>query len=211
MQGLVRLDKPFKYVCNCILMQNTGAAVAAALSEFLDGMNDVSAGRPARPLTHPRTRPRVAPAVALARAASAARQRSATRRAGATLRPNNISRREYIYPEILLPWAAASPDSICPGGWGYMSAVCWYTYRGVYEALGVPQGLISNSFGGSRIEEWSSPDALADCPAPSPPPLGPSAIWNVMMMPFTIPGPMVVRTATWFQGEASVVRSDKTH
>ena len=29
--------------------------------------------------------------------------------------------REYIYPEYLLPWSVASRDSICPGGWGYMS------------------------------------------------------------------------------------------
>jgi hypothetical protein len=29
--------------------------------------------------------------------------------------------REYIYPEYLLDWSVASTDSICPGGWGYMS------------------------------------------------------------------------------------------
>ena len=40
LQGLTRLDKPFKYVCNCILMQNTGAGLHAALGEHLDGMND---------------------------------------------------------------------------------------------------------------------------------------------------------------------------
>jgi dynein light chain Tctex-type 1 len=40
MQGLTRLEKPFKYVVNCVLMQNTGAALHAVQSEFLDGMND---------------------------------------------------------------------------------------------------------------------------------------------------------------------------
>ena len=85
--------------------------------------------------------------------------------------------REYIYPEYLLPWSVSSEDSICPGGWGYMSAVCFYTYRAVYEALNVPIGLISNSFGGSRIEEWSSPEALAECPAIVPPPPGEGDIW----------------------------------
>ena len=122
--------------------------------------------------------------------------------------------REYIYPEYLLPWSVASVDSVCPGGWGYMSAVCWYTYRGVYEALGVPMGLISNSFGGSRIEEWSSPEALAECPAIVPPPPGQgsiwaSYIWNVMMTPFTI-GPMGVRTAIWYQGEANIANGFST-
>ena len=40
MQGLARLDKPFKYMCNCVLMQNTGAGLHGAVSEFVDGMND---------------------------------------------------------------------------------------------------------------------------------------------------------------------------
>jgi sialate O-acetylesterase len=81
--------------------------------------------------------------------------------------------------------------------------VCFYTFRGVYEALGVPMGLISNSFGGSRIEEWSSPEAIAECPAAAPSPPGETGIFNVMMTPFTL-GPMTVRTALWFQGEAQV-------
>ena len=35
MQGLARLQKPFKYVVNCILMQNTGAALHSALAEYV--------------------------------------------------------------------------------------------------------------------------------------------------------------------------------
>jgi len=79
----------------------------------------------------------------------------------------------------------------------------------------VPQGLISNSFGGSRIEEWSSPDALAECGPIPPPPPGPgptlllSQIWNVMVTPFTI-GPMALRTAIWLQGEANIGNSFST-
>jgi sialate O-acetylesterase len=111
--------------------------------------------------------------------------------------------REYVYPTYLLDWSRASQASICPGGWGYMSAVCFYTYRGVYDALDVPQGLISTSFGGSRIEEWSSPDALAACPQEGPAPPIPSQIFNVMLTPFTL-GPMAVRTNIWYQGEANV-------
>ena len=81
--------------------------------------------------------------------------------------------RTYIWPTYLLSWAASSPEVVCPGGWGYMSAACYYTYRSVYTVTGVPQGLISNSFGGSYIEEWMSSDAMAMCPLPDAPPAAP--------------------------------------
>ena len=113
--------------------------------------------------------------------------------------------RDYIYPTYLLPWSTPSKTTVCGGGWGYFSAICWYTFRGVYEALNVPQGLISTSFGGSRLEEWMSPAALAVCPvnATAPPAPLQSGIWNVMLTPFTI-GPMAVRTNLWYQGEGNV-------
>lgn len=113
--------------------------------------------------------------------------------------------REYIYPTYLLPWSLPSKTSVCGGGWGFFSAICWYTFRGVYEELGVPQGLISTSFGGSRLEEWMSPTALTACPVNASLPPAPlqSGIWNVMLTPFTL-GPMAMRTALWYQGEANV-------
>ena len=113
--------------------------------------------------------------------------------------------RDYIYPTYLLPWARASPTTVCGGGWGYLSAICWFTFRGVHQALGVPQGLIATSFGGSRLEEWMSPAALAVCPVNASRPPAPlqSGVWNVMLTPFTL-GPMAVRTALWYQGEANV-------
>jgi len=48
-------------------------------------------------------------------------------------------------------WVAASNASIGLGGWTAFSAVCWFTYRDVYNALGgtVPQGLVSNNWGGT--------------------------------------------------------------
>jgi sialate O-acetylesterase len=113
--------------------------------------------------------------------------------------------REYIYPTYLLPWSRPSATTVCGGGWGYFSAICYYTFRGVYEELGVPQGLIATSFGGSRLEEWMSPAALAVCPinATLPPAPLQSGIWNVMLTPFTL-GPMAVRTNLWYQGEGNV-------
>jgi hypothetical protein len=38
--GLNELGKPFKYIVNCVIMQNTGAGLHASISEYLDGVND---------------------------------------------------------------------------------------------------------------------------------------------------------------------------
>ncbi len=52
------------------------------------------------------------------------------------------------------PWAVASNLSIGVGGWSAFSAACWFTYRDVYNKLGgnIPQGLISNNWGGTPVE-----------------------------------------------------------
>jgi len=65
----------------------------------------------------------------------------------------------------------------------------------------VPQGLISDNWGGTPIEHWSSPDALKVCKAADD-----SILWNAMVVPYTV-GPMAVRTAIWYQGEANVGRA----
>lgn len=48
-------------------------------------------------------------------------------------------------------WALAANTSIGLGGWTAFSAVCWFTYRDIFNALGgtVPQGLVSNNWGGT--------------------------------------------------------------
>ena len=47
------------------------------------------------------------------------------------------------------PWTVASSAAVGVGAWKSFSAVCWFTYRRVFDALGgnVPQGLISNNWG----------------------------------------------------------------
>lgn len=97
-------------------------------------------------------------------------------------------------------WAVASNLSIGVGGWSAFSAVCWFTYRDVYNKLGgnIPMGLISNNWGGTPIQHWSSPTALSKCNGGSD-----SILWNAMVVPY-VTGPMAVRTAIWYQGEANV-------
>lgn len=98
------------------------------------------------------------------------------------------------------PWAVAANTSIGFGSWSAFSAVCWFTYRDLFDALGgtVPQGLISNNWGGTPIQHWSSPDALAKCNGGTD-----STLWNAMVVPYTV-GPMSIRTGIWYQGEANV-------
>ncbi len=40
MQNLSLLGKPFKYIVNCVITQNTGVGLHSVISEYLDGFND---------------------------------------------------------------------------------------------------------------------------------------------------------------------------
>jgi sialate O-acetylesterase len=84
--------------------------------------------------------------------------------------------------------------------------VCWFTYRDLYTALAfsgdvVPQGLVSSNWGGTPIQHWSSPEAIAKCSSLKN--LSDSVLWNAMLHPYTV-GPMSFRTAIWYQGESNV-------
>lgn len=59
--------------------------------------------------------------------------------------------------------------------------MCRITGASLFDSLGgkVPIGLVESAWGGTRIESWSSPDALAACPVDTtagcgPPLLGPN-------------------------------------
>ena len=51
-------------------------------------------------------------------------------------------------------WTVASNTSVGGAPWAVFSAVCWFTYRDVFNALGgtVPQGLVSNNWGVSAVD-----------------------------------------------------------
>jgi sialate O-acetylesterase len=103
-------------------------------------------------------------------------------------------------------WSIASSASVGGGDWTEFSAVCWFTYRDLYTALAfsgdvVPQGLVSSNWGGTPIQHWSSPEAIAKCSSLKN--LSDSVLWNAMLHPYTV-GPMSFRTAIWYQGESNV-------
>jgi len=98
------------------------------------------------------------------------------------------------------PWAIASSSSIvgCPGRFGCFSAVCWFFGRRVSESLGphVPIGLVSNNWGGTRIESWTTAETFTQCGTTG----NDGNLYNSMIHPYTV-GPMVLAGFTWYQGE----------
>ncbi len=56
-------------------------------------------------------------------------------------------------------------DSVGGSDWGFFSATCWFWGRDLYNYLKYPIGLVDTDWGGTRVEAWSSPDALAKCTA----------------------------------------------
>eukprot|EP00440_Ansanella_granifera_P036161 gb/GFBE01039235.1/.p1 GENE.gb/GFBE01039235.1/~~gb/GFBE01039235.1/.p1 ORF type:complete len:533 (+),score=95.89 gb/GFBE01039235.1/:1-1599(+) len=99
-------------------------------------------------------------------------------------------------------WTRASHQAVYsgPGRRGYFSAVCWFFGKHIYDGLGgkVPIGLISNNWGGTRVEKWVSPETTESCGHKST-----GILYNSMIVPYTV-GPMAVTGFTWYQGEADV-------
>eukprot|EP00746_Dinoflagellata_sp_MGD_P167752 gnl/MRDRNA2_/MRDRNA2_98627_c0_seq1.p1 gnl/MRDRNA2_/MRDRNA2_98627_c0~~gnl/MRDRNA2_/MRDRNA2_98627_c0_seq1.p1 ORF type:complete len:540 (+),score=86.72 gnl/MRDRNA2_/MRDRNA2_98627_c0_seq1:89-1708(+) len=98
-------------------------------------------------------------------------------------------------------WARASAKSVSDGSpFNYFSAVCWFFGKGVYEGLGkkVPIGLVSNNWGGTRVEQWMPRETSLKCGHASS-----GELYNAMIAPYTI-GPMAVTGFTWYQGESDL-------
>jgi sialate O-acetylesterase len=57
-------------------------------------------------------------------------------------------------------WQAASPATV-----GKFTAVGYFFAREIFQKLGVPIGIVHSSWGGTPIESWLSPAALASNPA----------------------------------------------
>jgi hypothetical protein len=121
------------------------------------------------------------------------------------------------YLELLaidLPWSVATNETIGGvgggGGWDFFSAACWYTLKGVADANiaageSVPLGGIVQCYGGTSIQWWASPEALATCP-PAPGSAccnyggNSSCLYNAQIAPYTI-GPTGISAFVYYQGE----------
>jgi len=104
------------------------------------------------------------------------------------------------FATITQVWAVASPASIGVGNWSAFTAVGWFFGRDVYQGLGadaVPLGLISDNWGGTRIELWTPAAPVQQC---NDTPAG--NLWNAMIYPLQV-GPLALTGAVWYQGESN--------
>lgn len=110
------------------------------------------------------------------------------------------------------PWQVASNMTIDkdygPGHtlFSTFSAVCWLFGKELSKKLGpeVPLGLISNNWGGTKVEVWTPKSAYAKCNRTDVAVNGP--MYNAMILPYA-EGPMQVAGFTWYQGEANTANA----
>ena len=99
-------------------------------------------------------------------------------------------------------WELSSPKVA-----GHWTAVGTHFGRKLRRELGVPVGLINTTWGGTRIEPWCDPSALAQKPAFAElvdsrraDPQAPGALFDAMVHPLI---PYGMRGAVWYQGESN--------
>ncbi|XP_067675338.1 sialate O-acetylesterase-like [Haliotis asinina] len=119
---------------------------------------------------------------------------------------------QYDLLNITQHWSVPSAATIGGPDWSYFSAVCWLYAKYVSTYLEWPIGLISSSYGGTRVEAWSAPNVLKKCgvsdvanvsDATDVSGLDPNAgsvLWNAMIRPFLN---MTIYGVLWYQGEAN--------
>lgn len=111
---------------------------------------------------------------------------------------------------VELPWSRSSNESISDDhkganddDWLYMSAVCYLFGKELHAALGVPVGLLNTNWGGTRIEDWSPAEAIADCASEAREVGAPRVathLYNAMVSPLLN---HTIKGAIWYQGESN--------
>ncbi len=109
--------------------------------------------------------------------------------------------------------AAREPQTLVDGSWrpcspetaGDFSAVGYYFAREIHRRLSVPVGVIDASWGGTRVEAWTSIEALRsvmDIDAERAHSENePGALYHGMIAPLV---PFGLRGVIWYQGESNV-------
>ncbi|KQR70938.1 sialate O-acetylesterase [Pedobacter sp. Leaf176] len=107
-------------------------------------------------------------------------------------------------------WKMAAPETV-----SNFSATAFYFASLLSDLLQVPIGVINDSYGGSSIEAWMSPEDLKAFPEVKIPAKGdaikevsrtPTTLYNGMLYPVIGYG---IRGAIWYQGESNYERPDR--
>lgn len=107
-------------------------------------------------------------------------------------------------------WKTANPENAAN-----FSATAYFFGRMLHENLGVPIGLINDSYGGSTIEAWMSAEDLTAFPEVKVPlqtdsikelTRTPTTLYNGMLHPVIGYG---IKGAIWYQGESNYERPDR--
>jgi sialate O-acetylesterase len=107
-------------------------------------------------------------------------------------------------------WKPAAPETV-----SNFSATAYYFGSLLSEMLNVPIGIINDSYGGSSIEAWMSPEDLKAFPEVKIPSKGdtikevsrtPTTLYNGMLYPVMGYG---IKGAIWYQGESNYERPDR--
>ncbi|UKT65443.1 sialate O-acetylesterase [Pedobacter mucosus] len=107
-------------------------------------------------------------------------------------------------------WKLAAPEAV-----SNFSATAYYFGTLLSEVLNVPIGLINDSYGGSSIEAWMSPEDLKPFPEIKIPSKGdaikevsrtPTTLYNGMLYPVIGYG---IKGVIWYQGESNADRPDR--
>ncbi|RYG09623.1 MAG: sialate O-acetylesterase, partial [Chitinophagaceae bacterium] len=107
-------------------------------------------------------------------------------------------------------WKLAGPETV-----SNFSATAYYFGSLLSEMLNVPVGIINDSYGGSSIEAWMSPEDLKAFPEVKIPSKGdtikevsrtPTTLYNGMLYPVIGYG---IKGAIWYQGESNYERPDR--
>ncbi|KAH3856804.1 sialate O-acetylesterase-like [Dreissena polymorpha] len=115
---------------------------------------------------------------------------------------HNALNRSTNEPAIVFAWQAPDRD------WqtDKFSAVCLIFAIELSQHVTQPLGMVETNWGGTPIEAWSSPEALAACPQQKKKRAIdqnlPSVLYNGMIAPIL---PMTIFGAIWYQGEANAV------
>lgn len=131
---------------------------------------------------------------------------------------------EKSYPNIrifLVEKVLSTPD-VTTSGWNEASGVAlekfsaagFYFAKNIQQELNVPVGVISSSWGGSRIEPWTPAEAYKALPAFASESektpfmidsVAPGRNYRSMIQPLV---PLALRGFLWYQGETNVMLND---